>query len=154
MTDMLPGTGTDTPFPIVFSVKGVAAPQGSKSFKGMRNGHAILAESSKKVGPWRVRIAQMGTVTMRRYGARPFAGAVRVHLRFILPRPKATPKTLPTPPAIKRNGDIDKLARAVLDALTGPVLEDDALVCELRAVKRIAEPGEEPRVVITVATFP
>lgn len=113
-----------------------------------------LVESSKKVGPWRVRIAAAGIVAMRRFGAQPFEGAVRVHLRFILPRPKATPKTLPTPPAIKRNGDIDKLARAVLDALTGPVLVDDALVVELRCVKRIAEPEEEARVVITVATYP
>lgn len=87
---------------------------------------------------------------MYRYGAKPFKGAVRVHLRFVLPRPKATPKTLPTPPAVKRNGDIDKLARAVLDALTGPVLVDDSLVVELNCRKRIAELGEEPRVVITV----
>lgn len=149
---------SDTPFPIVFSVPGTAAPQGSKVARPIiKNGCVVgtnLVESSKKVGPWRVRIAAAGTVAMRRYGATPFTGAVRVHIKFIMPRPKATPKTLPTPPAIKRNGDIDKLARAVLDALTGPVLVDDSLVVELRCVKRISEPGEVARVVVTVATYP
>ena len=149
--------GADTPFPIVFSVKGIAAPQGSKSAIPIRNKAreivgTNMVESSKKVGPWRHRIAAAGEVAMYRYGAKPFKGAVRVHLRFVLPRPKATPKV--TPPAIKKTGDIDKLARAVLDALTGPVLVDDCLVVELRCVKRIAEPGEEARVVITVATYP
>jgi len=35
--------------------------------------------------------------------------------------------------------DIDKLSRAVLDALTGVVWEDDACVCKLIAEKRYAE---------------
>ena len=145
----------DTRFPIVFTVNGIAAPQGSKNAIPIKNKAGTIVgtnmvESSKKVGPWRHRIAAAGEVAMYRYGAKPFKGAVRVHLRFVLPRPKATPKV--TPPAIKKNGDIDKLARAVLDALTGPVLVDDCLVVELRAVKRIGEPGEEPRVIITVST--
>lgn len=143
----------DTPFPVVFSVNGIAAPQGSKNAIPIKNKAGTIVgtnmvESSKKVGPWRQRIAAAGEVAMYRFGAKPFEGAVRVHLRFILPRPKSTPKV--TPPAIKKNGDIDKLARAVLDALTGPVLVDDCLVVELNCRKRIAEPGEEPRVVITI----
>lgn len=148
--------GADNRFPIVFSVKGIAAPQGSKNAIPIKNraGTIVgtnLIESSKKVGPWRHRIAAGGEVAMHRYGAKPFKGAVRVHLRFVLPRPKATPKD--TPPAIKKNGDIDKLARAVLDALTGPVLVDDCLVVELNCRKRIGEPGEEPRVVITIQAY-
>ena len=151
----LPGLG-DTPFPVVFTVPGKAAPQGSKVARSIiKNGCVVgtnLVESSKAVKPWRIRIAAAGTVAMRRFGAKPFEGAVRVHIRFVLPRPKATPKV--TPPAIKKNGDIDKLARAVLDALTGPVLVDDCLVVELRCIKRIGEPGEEPRVIVTVSRFP
>lgn len=148
---------TDTPFPIVFTVNGIAAPQGSKNAIPIKNRAGTIVgtnvvESSKRVGPWRKRIAAAGEVAMYRYRAKPFAGAVRVHLRFVLPRPKATPAV--TPPAIKKNGDIDKLARAVLDALTGPVLVDDCLVVELRCLKRIAEKGEEPRVIVTVARFP
>ena len=63
-----------------------------------------------------------------------------------MPRPKSAPKRS-TPAAIKRP-DIDKLARAVLDALTGVWLEDDSHVVCLRATKRIALPGELPGVAI------
>ena len=72
-----------------------------------------------------------------------------IDLRFILPRPKSTPKRKPTPPAIKRP-DIDKLARAILDALTGIWFTDDSTVIDLRATKRIAEPDETTGVLITI----
>jgi crossover junction endodeoxyribonuclease RusA len=39
---------------LTFTVRGTPAPQGSKSFKGIHGGHAVLAESSKKVKPWRM----------------------------------------------------------------------------------------------------
>ncbi len=46
--------------------------------------------------------------------------------------------------------DVDKLCRALLDALTDVVFEDDSQVVELRARKAYAEPGCEPctRVVV------
>lgn len=73
-----------------------------------------------------------------------------VRLEFVLPRPKAlSPKRL-TPFATKRP-DIDKLARAVLDALTTTaVIADDSVIIDLHCTKVIAEPGEESGCRITV----
>ena len=69
--------------------------------------------------------------------------------------PNCRPTSRPTPPAVKRNGDVDKLARAVLDALvTGRAFSDDSQVIKLSATKRIAEPGEQSGVHIVVAEVP
>lgn len=125
-----------------FFVPGVPAPQGSKSFKGMRGGKAILTESSKAVKPWRARIAAVAKLH-----SAPLPGPVSVTLRFVMPRPKATPKTRPTPPAVKRP-DVDKLTRAVLDGLDGHAYDDDSQVTHLDVRKRIAEPGELTGVLI------
>jgi len=66
----------------------------------------------------------------------------------VLPRPKSAPKTK-TPAAVKRP-DVGKCARAILDAITGVVIVDDAQVTDLHATKRLAELGEPPGVRITV----
>jgi crossover junction endodeoxyribonuclease RusA len=131
---------------ISFFVPGKAAPQGSKAFKGIRGGHAILAESSKAVGPWRERVALAAHNAMG--GQQLIGGAVTVRLSFVLPRPVATPKRR-TPPATKKP-DVDKLARAILDAITDTIIADDSQVVDLRASKRLAEIGEAPGVVIRV----
>lgn len=130
-----------------FFVNGKPAPQGSKSFKGMRGGKAILVEASKAVKPWREQVTASAQAVWN--GQPLLDGAVAVDLGFILPRPKSL-GSKPTPPATKRNGDLDKLARAVLDSLTDSIIADDAQVTYLLAEKRTAEPGEEPGVLVTV----
>ena len=72
--------------------------------------------------------------------AQPFEGSVGVELVFYLHRGKT----------VKRNRphiapDIDKLTRAVLDAMTGIVYLDDGQVTDLTARK---EYGDEPGVLI------
>lgn len=138
---------TAVPARFVF-VPGNPAPQGSKSPKGRtKAGKIILVESSKAVKPWRETIVLMAR---QRGGILP-VGPIVANLDFVMPRPKRTAKTKPTPPALKRNGDLDKLVRAVFDAITGVWIEDDAHIVGLRATKRIAEPGEEPGVAIRVS---
>lgn len=133
---------------ITVRVNGNPAPQGSKTFKGhARNGRAILVESSDRLKPWRAHVATAIRASMR--GRQLFAGPVAVQLEFVMPRPKNLPKTRPTPPAIKRP-DSDKLARAILDAITGAAIHDDSQVTDLRATKRIAEPDEQAGVTITI----
>lgn len=121
-------------------VPGDAAPQGSKSHVG--GGRMI--ESCKAVGPWRERVA----LAAHGHGFELLSGPVMVTLEFIRPRPVSTPKSR-TPPAIKKP-DLDKLARAILDALTGIAFSDDSQVTRLVADKRIAEIGETPGVHIMV----
>ncbi|OLL21236.1 MULTISPECIES: RusA family crossover junction endodeoxyribonuclease [unclassified Rhodococcus (in: high G+C Gram-positive bacteria)] len=129
---------------ITFFVSGRPAPQGSKTFKGVRGGRGILIESSKDVGPWRERIA----LTAHSHAERLLDGPVTVRLDFVMPRPKSAPKRT-TPPAVKRP-DTDKLARACLDALTGICYVDDSQVTDLHATKRLAQLDETPGVHITV----
>lgn len=129
---------------IEFFVPGTPAPQGSKSFKGIRGGRGLLVESSKALGPWRERVA---------LAAHPHAdgligGAVAIRLDFVMPRPKSAPKRS-TPAAVKRP-DIDKLSRAILDAITGILIADDSQVVTLYATKRLAEIDEIGGVTIKV----
>lgn len=124
-------------------VPGRPAPQGSKRYVG--NGVSI--ESSKHVKPWR---ADIRAAMLDAHTGDPMTGPVTVLIEFVMPRPAATPKRA-TPPAIKRP-DIDKLTRAVLDAIgSAGVWFDDSQVTHLVASKRLAERDEAPGAVITVA---
>jgi crossover junction endodeoxyribonuclease RusA len=135
---------------ITIRVDGNPAPQGSKSFKGhASNGRAILVESSSRLKPWRAHVGAAARNAMR--GQQPFDGPIHIDLEFVMPRPKNTPKTRSTPPATKRP-DIDKLARAVLDAITAICYHDDSQVTHLNNTKRIAEPDEPAGVTITIKT--
>lgn len=127
---------------VLFFVPGKPAPQGSKRHVG----RGILVESSKEVGPWRERVALAAHNAMS--GRALFDGAVSVCLNFVLPRPKSAPKSR-TPAATKRP-DLDKLERAVLDALTGVCFADDSQVVSLSGYKRIADLGETAGVEIRV----
>jgi crossover junction endodeoxyribonuclease RusA len=139
MTAPTPELSTTT---IAFHVPGKPAPQGSKRHVG----RGILVESCKETGPWRERVALVAHSAM--HGRALLAGAVTVALDFVLPRPVSTPKRT-TPPAVKRP-DVDKLARACLDAITGIIVGDDSQIVDLRATKRLAELGETAGVRITV----
>lgn len=115
-----------------------------------------MIESSKEVGPWRERVALVAHGTMAAekdlhgLGLIEKPEQVELNLWFVLPRPASAPKTK-TPPATKRP-DLDKMARAVLDALTDVVFQDDSQVTSMALTKRIAVPGESPGV--TVEIFP
>ena len=125
---------------VSFFVPGDPAPQGSKRHVG----NGIMLESSKFVGPWRLTIGWHAREAMR--GGQPFEGAVAVVLAFVMRRPKRAAEDAL---AIKRP-DVDKLARAALDALSAICFSDDAQVVDLHAHKRLAKPGEQAGVAITV----
>lgn len=116
-------------------VAGRPAPQGSKRHVG----NGIMVESSKAVAPWRTTVAWHAA---QAYQGAPLQGAVQVVLRFVMPRPVSTPKSK-TPEAIKKP-DLDKLVRAIFDALSGVVWRDDSQVVEVLADKVIAGLDEQP----------
>ena len=72
-----------------------------------------------------------------------WSGPVLVECRFSLLRPASAPKTRRTWPIGARSGDVDKLARLILDALTGIVFADDSHVVELHVSKDYGVPGVE-----------
>jgi crossover junction endodeoxyribonuclease RusA len=130
---------------ITFTVIGHAQPQGStKAFmpKGAR--YPVVTSDNPNLKGWRLFVAHEA---QRHAGAGPMSGGVRVMLDFALQRPKSLPKR--TSQHLKKP-DIDKLARAVLDALTGILYHDDSEVVRLEVTKRYAAPIEAPSVRITV----
>lgn len=133
---------------LTFALTGTPAPQGSKSYKGQsRSGRAIMVESSKSLKPWRTEVTKAITVALRTTAAPtaagwPLLGPVGIDLVFTVPRPKSAPKTRRTWPIVKP--DVDKLARAVLDAGTFAGLwGDDSQVVDLHPFK--VYPSETPR---------
>lgn len=119
-------------------VPGFAAPQGSKRHVG----RGIMIESSKKVAPWRADV-RLALLDADGQPLAVFDGPVTVRLEFILRRPVSTPKKA-TPPATKKP-DIDKLGRAILDAVSSAgCWRDDSQVVRLNLTKRLAEIGETP----------
>lgn len=130
-----------------FFVPGIPKPQGSKrAFVNPKTNRAVVVEDNKNVRDWRSDVRAMA---MDHADNRISEGSVCITLRFIMKRPLATPKSKPTPPAVKKP-DLDKLERAILDALTGILFTDDSQVTFLLGIKRIAEIDELPGCWITV----
>lgn len=75
------------------------------------------------------------------------AGAVVVDLVFRLARPQ---KIRSSVVSHTTRPDVDKLARCVLDALTGVVYKDDGQVVAMRLAKQYAPIGEAAGVTITI----
>jgi crossover junction endodeoxyribonuclease RusA len=116
-------------------IAGVPAPQGSKRHVG----RGIMRESSKAVGPWRERIAGE-LAQLLGEGHEPTRAAVVVNARFVFLRPKSHLRTngepRPSAPRVPATRpDLDKLMRAVLDAMAGVAFADDGQVVAINAGK-------------------
>lgn len=140
---------------LTFAVYGAAAPQGSKKHVG----RGIMVESSKRLAPWRedVKVRAEEAISAWENQRRaawdtasiwePLTGPVEVDIAFRFARPASHYGTgrnagrlrpsAPERPTSKNLGDIEKLVRAVHDALTAAgVWKDDAQVVTLSASKR------------------
>jgi len=124
---------------VTFTVAGDPVPQGSKQAYVVK-GRAVVTERGRAtLGPWRNQIAAAALELLEE----PLAGPVAVCLSFAFTRPKSHYRTgryagelLPAAPTRhSTRPDVDKLARAVLDALTGVAFRDDGQVSELFARK-------------------
>ena len=134
-----------------FLVRGLPAPQGSKrAIVNRFSGRAALIESSARVKPWRADIREAATTEMR--GGAPSSGPLSVSIAFVFPRPKshfgsgrnASIQKESAPKHHTGKPDLDKLARAALDAMTGIVYLDDAQIVQLHLSKRYPGPGDGP----------
>lgn len=112
----------------LFYIHGVPIPQGSKTARVI-NGRVVMWESNKKLKSWRDTItAQVKNEMMEPYSEQ---ASLKVVITFEFVRPKTSKRTYPN---VKP--DLDKLVRAVLDALTkSGIYRDDAQVVSLRARK-------------------
>ena len=117
-------------------VYGRPAPKGSMKCVGRRGrrAHVIVEELGPSIERWRDRLAPACQKLLTAHGG-PLAGPLTVEVTFTLARPTTVPLTARPWPSV-RNGDVDKLARTILDALqANGVITDDAQVCELTARK-------------------
>lgn len=141
---------------VAFRVFGKPISQGS--MRSIGAGRPMI-HSSKKLLPWREGVAWIAKQT---WECEPILGPVVLHCLFKLKRPKChygtggnSMKLLAKAPMRHRQTpDVDKLVRAIEDALTGIVYKDDAQVDEVHATKKWAEVGEQEGVVIIIDTEP
>ena len=144
--DAVPGLARS---PVLIAVVGTPAPKGSA--RAIRRGaRAVLVASSSNANragqkAWAAAVGWAAKVRC----ATPIAGPIAVTLVFALARPASVKRARPS---VKP--DIDKLARATLDALTGIAWIDDAQVVRMLAEKRYATPGCEPGAFITIEPLP
>lgn len=82
------------------------------------------------------------------------SGPLHVNLQFVLPRPKSAEKPerrwLCGFWLANKRPDIDKLTRTIFDAMTGIIYKDDCQIVSMAVTKRVADPGEEACVHISV----
>src|SRR5262245_36927558 len=139
---------------LTFTVYGVPRDKGNmRSFwkRGMKK--PIITDSNRNARSWSQLVAEGAN---RAIGALPvddrallFASAIRLSVAFYLPRPKKYQKRglgvahLTAP-------DIDKLVRAILDALTQVAWGDDSQVVELLTTKAYADVDSPPHADIRV----
>ena len=131
---------------IQFTVYGLPVPQGSKKVIGKN----VIEMADARLRSWRQDVAATAREAMK--GASPYVEPVDVRLMFWLPRPQAHYGTgrnagklkasAPIVPAV--SPDLDKLTRAVLDALTGIVFRDDKQVVGMTLSKLYAQDSFHP----------
>lgn len=133
---------------LVVAVPGVPVPQGSKRIgRAGKNGRPILIDDNdEKLAAWRETVALLSRRAWA--GRAPLAVPVWAQLTFYMPRPAGHYGTgrnagllkdsAPLWPAVKP--DVDKLTRAVFDALTtAGVWKDDSLCVGVSAWKSYAD---------------
>jgi len=132
---------------ITFEVRGVPVPQGSLTARSTGDGRAFVVRNNRSnLVAWRHAISDEARKAM---ALRPaYLGPVACSLMFLLPKPVSRPKKDKWP---DRKPDLDKLARAALDGLSGVAFVDDAQVVKLHVQKRYANVTDDgPGLLITI----
>jgi Holliday junction resolvase RusA-like endonuclease len=147
-----------------FEVTGVPVPQGSKRLgRNRATGAPILIDDNAQLRPWREQLLWVATRALREreLDARlPLVGPVVLRIRFRFPRPRSHFGTgrnagqlkLSAPIQHDIKPDLDKLVRAVLDALKVACLyQDDGQVSGLSGTTKVyANVGEAPGALISI----
>jgi len=132
---------------LTFTLQGIPQPKGStRAF--VRGGRAFVTSDNPHVAEWARDLALAAWAARRADGVgEPSLDAIVIEAWFYFPPPIKLPpgRVFPTV-----RPDIDKCARALLDALTGVLYRDDGQVVDLLARKRYSE---RPRVEVRVLTL-
>lgn len=124
------GSATADSEALVVTVYGKPVTQGSK----VRTRWSVRDDNADRLRPWREAVKQAALDVLA--GRERLEGPVSVVVTFTFDRPKSAPKTRPCWPITRSSGDVDKLQRAIFDALTDAgVWRDDSQVIDVRARK-------------------
>ena len=127
-----------------FVIKGHARPKGSWNAIHVK-GKIRFVPTSTPAAQW---FKYIGEEVKRLWKLKKlWEGPILVDLVFLLPRPKSNLNEWPT---TRGTGDIDKLTRAILDAMTGVVYVDDVQVVQTTELKVWQQDGEQPEVRVKV----
>ena len=121
-----------------FVVPGIPIPQGSKNPWG--------GEANANLKPWRATVAEFANTSLPPDHG-PLVTAVEVEVSFVFPRPKAHYRTGKNAELLKDSApywhtgkpDLDKLQRAIGDALSGVLLRDDSQIASWMVEKRYVD---------------
>ena len=140
-----------------FTALGHPQAKGStRAFIPRGSNRPITTDANPRTAPWEVAIATAAHEAAN--GGRPVDCGVVVTLSFYFQRPRGhygTGRNAGTlkasaPAAMTTKPDVDKLARAALDALTGVVVADDRQVFALHARKLYGAPERLEAVIRTL----
>ena len=115
-------------------VPGVPIPQGSMRAFNVKGCKApIITSDNTKLKPWRSQVALFASQAWK---GPPTIGPVALTVTFCLRKPQATSKH---ERYHAKRPDIDKLIRAIMDALTSVIWYDDGQVVSVAAEKRYSD---------------
>lgn len=131
---------------VEFTVLGLPQPQGSKTIVQRKGRRPVVREDNPETGPWRSTVTARAQEAMN--GRQLRSGPLRLRAVFVFPRPAGHFGTgrnydrlkSSAPLYCRTRPDVDKLLRAVGDALTGVVFRDDAQLVIVEAEKHYGEP--------------
>lgn len=141
---------------ITFTVHGKPISKGSMRAMKAPSGHAfVIPDNKAALQQWHGAISQEAADTMA--GRKLFRGGIVVEVAFYFQRLKghygtgrnATRLKQTAPNRHAKKPDIDKLERALLDALSKVVFVDDCQVDEVHKYKHWTETGARAEITIT-----
>lgn len=132
---------------VEFTVPGEPQPQGSKTVVQQRGRRPRMFEDNPDTAPWRERVERFARAAMD--GRQIRTGPLRMTVTFVFRRPaghwgtgRNAGKLKPSAPLyVRTRPDVDKLVRAVGDAITGTVCRDDAQLVVVHAEKHYGDPA-------------
>lgn len=139
------------PAAVAFTVYGIPRPQGSKQAIAVKGRAVVVERGRETLRPWRASVSLAASEAV----AELLRGPVEVELVFTLPRPKSHFRSgarshelrEDAPAYVSTRPDLDKLQRAVLDALSGVAIADDGQVASLLSRKVF---GDRPGVAVSI----
>jgi Holliday junction resolvase RusA-like endonuclease len=149
---------------LTINVVGTPTQQGSKTAGVTKEGKAYTRDANAKtLKPWRAEVAACAEQAARDARWETTTGPTEVVVTFYSHRPAShygtgrnAGKLKPTAPTWKPTApDVDKLARAILDALTtSRAIHDDRIVARLVLEDRYADAATGAQIHITPLTEP